>query len=82
MRKQDKVKTFTVNGVSFKMIRVPAGEFMRGSPAGEAGIDSDETQHRVHSTKDYWIGETEVTQGLWKAVMGANPSYFCGAEEG
>jgi len=69
-------KTFTINGVSFTMIRVPAGEFMMGSPSSESERDSDETQHRVRITKDYWIGETEVTQGLWKAVMGTNPSSF------
>ncbi len=74
------VKTFTVKGVSFTMIRVPAGEFMMGSPSSESGRDDDETQHRVRISKDYWIGETEVTQGLWKAVMGSNPSrfYSCG----
>jgi formylglycine-generating enzyme required for sulfatase activity len=73
-------KTFTVSGVSFKMIRIPAGEFMMGSPSSEPGRGNDETQHRVRITKDYWLGETEVTQGLWKAVMGSNPSRFssCG----
>ena len=80
VKKQDWVKTFTVNGVSFKMIRVPAGEFMMGSPSNESGRYDNETQHRVRITKDYWLGETEVTQGLWKVVMGSNPSSFssCG----
>ena len=27
---------------------------------------------------DYYIGETEVTQALWYAVMGSNPSYYTG----
>lgn len=27
---------------------------------------------------DYYIGETEVTQALWQAVMGTNPSNFAG----
>ncbi len=66
-------KTFTVNEVSFTMIRVPAGEFMMGSPASEANRGNGKTQHRVRITKDYWIGETDVTQGLWKAVMGGEP---------
>ncbi|RJR26659.1 MAG: formylglycine-generating enzyme family protein [Desulfobacteraceae bacterium] len=76
------VKTFTANGVSFKMIRMPAGEFPMGSSSGEPGRENDEIQHRVRITKDYWLGETEVTQELWKAVMGSNPSHFskCGED--
>ncbi len=78
--KAGETRTFTVNGVSFKMVRIPAGEFMMGSPSNEPGRDSDETQHRVRISKDFWMGRTEVTQGLWKAVMGSNPSHFsnCG----
>jgi formylglycine-generating enzyme required for sulfatase activity len=74
------VDTFTVNGVSFKMVRIPAGEFMMGSPLNEPDRDGDETQHRVRISRDFWMGETEVTQGLWKSVMGVSPSYFsnCG----
>ena len=43
-------QTFTVKGVSFKMIRVEG----KGTP--------------------YYIGETQVTQALWSAVKGSNPS--------
>jgi formylglycine-generating enzyme required for sulfatase activity len=76
----EKVETVTVNGVSFKMVRIPDGEFMMGSPSGEPGRDSDEKRHRVRISKSFFLGETEVTQGLWRAVMGSNPSYFknCG----
>ena len=76
----EKVEIVTVNGVSFKMVRIPAGEFMMGSPSGEPGRDGDEKQHRVRISKSFFLGETEVTQGLWRAVMGSNPSYFknCG----
>ena len=80
VKKQDRVKTFRVKGVSFRMIRIPAGEFMMGSPSNEKGRDDDEKQHRVRITRPFYMGETEVTQGLWKAVMGDNPSRFksCG----
>ena len=55
----------------------PAGSFTMGSPIGEDGRFDDETQHRVTLTKGFWMGETEVTQGLWKEVMGGgNPSGF------
>lgn len=45
------VETFTVNGVTFEMVRV---------------------------NESYSIGKTEVTQRLWQAVMGSNPSEFKG----
>lgn len=80
--KAGETRTFTVKGVSFKMVRIPAGEFLMGSPPNEPGRGrySDETQHRVRISRDFWMGQTEVTQGLWKAVMGRNPSHFsnCG----
>ena len=61
-------QTFTVNGVSFKMIAVEGGTFRMGSNDSEAG-DNEKPIHSV-TLSDYYIGETEVTQGLWKAVMG------------
>ena len=65
---------FTVNGVAFKMILVEGGTFYMGSDSG------DINEKPVHSVtlSDYMIGETEVTQELWQAVMGDNPSYFKG----
>ena len=53
----------------------PPGTFTMGSPASEKGRYYDETQHRVTLTRGFWMGETEVTQGLWKEVMRSNPSY-------
>ena len=76
------IKSIVVNGVSFKMIRIPAGEFLMGSPPNEKDREDDEgPQHRV-VLNSFWMGETEVTQGLWKAVMTKNPSKFldCGDE--
>ena len=60
-------ETFTVNGVDFTMIRVEAGTFQMGS---NSGYDNEKPIHQVTLTKDYYIGETEVTQALWQAVMG------------
>jgi formylglycine-generating enzyme len=51
-----------------------------GSPEGEAGRFDDEVQHEVVLTYGYWLGETPLTQALWEAVMGANPSRFKGAD--
>lgn len=64
-------KVYTVNGVSFKMIAVKGGTFQMGSDDGYNAV------HQV-TLSDYYIGETEVTQELWNAVMGSNPSYFYG----
>ena len=67
-------RTFTVNGVNFTMIGVQGGTFQMGSN------DGDDDEMPVHSVtlSSYYIGQTEVTQALWKAVMGSNPSYFKG----
>ena len=71
-------ETFTVNGVSFKMIGVEGGSFMMGSPDNDKNTNDDEKpQHQV-TLSNFSIGQTEVTQALWKAVMGDNPSYHKG----
>ena len=69
-----KDKVYTVNGVSFKMIAVKGGTFQMGS---DDGYEWEKPVHQV-TLSDYYIGETEVTQELWTAVMGSNPSYFTG----
>lgn len=62
------------------MVVVPAGSFMMGSPDDELWHESTEgPQHRVSISK-FAMGQYEVTQGQWRALMGSNPSYFkrCG----
>ncbi len=61
----------TVNGVSFDMVAIKGGSFMMGSDDGEA---DEKPMHRV-TVSDFYIGKTEVTQALWVAVMGSNPSF-------
>ena len=69
---------YTVNGVKFTMKYVRGGTFMMGAADNDAMAEADEKPaHRV-SVADYYIGETEVTQELWKAVMGDNPAKFKG----
>jgi formylglycine-generating enzyme required for sulfatase activity len=52
---------------------IPAGTFVMGSPADEPGRKADESpQTTVTLTKGYWLGQTEVTIGQWKAVTGMN----------
>ena len=73
------VETFTIRGVSFNMIKVEGGTFTMGATP-EQGGDPDDNEYptRQVTLSDYYIGETEVTQELWKAVMGSNPSNFSG----
>jgi formylglycine-generating enzyme required for sulfatase activity len=54
-----------------KLAYVPAGEFVMGSPAAEAGRHDDETQHRVRISRPFYLGVTEVTQAQWVALGGA-----------
>ena len=56
---------------SLPMSWIPAGTFMMGSPEAELGRKADEgPQTTVTLTKGYWLGNTEVTIGQWKAVTG------------
>lgn len=70
------IETFTVNGVTFEMVRVEGGSFMMGSSDPEA-YDDEKPVH-AENVATFYIGRTEVTQDLWLAVMGSNPSNFRG----
>ena len=65
-------KTYTAGGVSFKMIKVQGGTFQMG-PVDSDGGSQERPVHNV-TLSTFMIGETEVTQELWEAVMGSNPS--------
>ena len=73
-------QTFTVNGVSFDMVEVVGGTFTMGATA-EQGSDAGKAEKPAHQVtlSSYMIGKTEVTQELWEAVMGSNPSEFNGS---
>ncbi len=57
---------------------IPKGTFIMGSPKDELWRNSDETQHEVTLTQDYYIGVFECTQKQWELVMGRNPSDYKG----
>ncbi|MBR6283294.1 MAG: SUMF1/EgtB/PvdO family nonheme iron enzyme [Muribaculaceae bacterium] len=75
----DDITTYKVNGVEFKMVKVEGGTFTMGATP-EQGSDADSDEYPAHQVtlSTYSIGETEVTQALWLAVMGSNPSYWTG----
>jgi formylglycine-generating enzyme required for sulfatase activity len=59
----------TVNGVSFKMIAIAGGSFSMGSN----DYDDEKPRHTA-LVSNFYAGETEVRQALWRAVMGTDPS--------
>nr|WP_245579384.1 SUMF1/EgtB/PvdO family nonheme iron enzyme [Chitinilyticum aquatile] len=63
-----------------KMVAIPAGSFMMGSPDSEPERRTNEGPQRRVTIQAFQMGQTEVTQGLWQAVMGSNPSGYedCG----
>ena len=58
--------TYTLNGVDFTMVLVEAGTFIMGSDTTRTALPAQS----VTLEHDYLMGETEVTEALWNAVMG------------
>lgn len=73
-QQKPRTKTFKVKDVSFTMVYVAGGDAVIGRTS-EQGSYSELNNNPAQVTLDsYWIGQTEVTQELWEAVMGDNPS--------
>ena len=72
-----KDQTFNVKGVSFTMVGIQGGTFTMGGTYEQVGdtYEDEEPTHKV-TVDDFYLGKTEVTQALWTAVMGDNPSFF------
>jgi formylglycine-generating enzyme required for sulfatase activity len=67
------------NSLGMRLVWIPPGEFLMGSPTNEEGRYDDEgPRHRVTLTKGFYLGVHEVTQRQWRTVMGDNPSHFKG----
>jgi formylglycine-generating enzyme required for sulfatase activity len=66
--------------VMLKLILVPAGKFVMGSPATEKNRRDNEVQHEVTITKPFYIGVYKVTQAQYSQIMGKNPSTYLGAD--
>jgi len=68
-------------GISMKLVLIPAGKFLMGSPDSEKGRSPNEgPQHEVMITKPFYMGIYEVTQAQYEQVTGKNPSSFKGAQ--
>ncbi|NKB66387.1 MAG: SUMF1/EgtB/PvdO family nonheme iron enzyme [Candidatus Latescibacteria bacterium] len=76
---QPRVEIQVGDGVPMAFIWIEPGTFAMGSPPGESGRFSDEGPvHQVTISQGFWLGQFEVTQAQWLAVMEDNPSYFEG----
>jgi formylglycine-generating enzyme required for sulfatase activity len=65
------------NSIGMKLVLIPKGQFMMGSPRYEEGGSDYEThQHEVEISEEYYLGVYEVTQAQYMRVMGTNPSWF------
>ena len=53
-----------------KLVLIPAGKFIMGSPATEPERDDIETPHEVEITRPFYMGVYEVTQQQWLKTMG------------
>ncbi|MDE7472318.1 MAG: formylglycine-generating enzyme family protein [Muribaculaceae bacterium] len=71
---KNNIGTFKIKGVTFEMVKVDGGSYQMGSYAGA----SDEQPVHTETVNTFYIGKTLVTQRLWSAVMGDNPSHFSG----
>ncbi len=68
---------FNVNGATFDIVLVDGGTFLMGATPeqGEEFYDDEKPIHKV-TLSSYGIGKTEVTHGLWTAIMGDNTGWL------
>ncbi len=72
-----------VNAVGMRLVLVPAGTFLMGSPESEEGREEDEgPRHEVEITRPIYLGACPVTQEEYHRVTGTTPSWFAAAGGG
>ncbi len=64
------------NSLDMRLVYIPPGTFMMGTPKDELGRDKDEHLHEVTLSRGFYMQSAEVTQKQWVEVMGDNPSHF------
>ena len=72
------LRELTISGVDYRFRWAPPGSFVMGSPETEFQRGNDEAPHDVTLTQGFWILETEITQLMWRSIMG----YFTGEFKG
>ena len=76
--KPDLLLDTKVSKFGFRSVKVDGGVFDMGSPETDQGRRSNESRHQVTIGNSFWIMEKEVSQNLWKKIMGGQPSVFVG----
>ncbi len=73
-------KKVKIGDIEFEMVHIEGDTFVMGGTS-EQGDDAHCDERPIHKVtlSNFYIGKYEVTQALWQAVMGNNPSYFKGA---
>lgn len=72
--KQTGRQNVITNSIGMKLVWILPGDFDMGSD-----LSPDDTPvHRIKISRGFWMGQTEVTQDQWTAIMGTNPSHFKG----
>ena len=69
-------KYVEVGGCSFAMVYVEGGSFVMGAPNNDSEVDADTRPAHKVTLSSYYIGKYEVSQRLWEAVMGSDPSTY------
>ena len=70
---------FRVGDIDQRMRWIRPGTFLMGSPGDDnQAFDTERPQHLVRLSRGFWLADTPVTQALWQAVTGDNPSLFQG----
>jgi formylglycine-generating enzyme required for sulfatase activity len=76
--------TYSSNSLGLEFVAIPPGEFQMGCSIDAKPnecVRDERPPHAVQITKGFEIGKTQVTQRLWQAVMGTNPSVHKGSPE-
>jgi formylglycine-generating enzyme required for sulfatase activity len=60
--------------LTLRCVHIPAGKFLMGTPFYMWPYHVEEYPHPVTLTRDYYLAEVPVTQEVYEAVMGSNPS--------
>lgn len=76
--KSRNIESYSVNNVTFTMVKVKGGTFSMGATGSDC--EKDENPRHDVTLNDFCIGQFEVTQELWEAVMGKNPSWHKGKD--
>ena len=75
-------EVITARFTGMKLRLIPAGTFMMGSPDDDKDArDHEKPAREIKITAGFYLGQTEVTQGQYKAVTGENPSGFKGPDD-